>query len=160
MTSLRDRARISNTLVCLLTGLQGVHTTVELRNDNVIWGRIISVKADMDTFLEEVTLTKVDGSHEYFDEFFVKGTQIRYVQIPDHINMRRAIERELNVTVSGVRGHNDKRRKRSIFKSSKEKKAILKAKVDAEVQKLREQLKIESSGGSAGHSSAANGISR
>lgn len=43
MASFGERARSAKSLVCLLQGVQGRHTTLELRNEITVVGKIASV---------------------------------------------------------------------------------------------------------------------
>ena len=60
--ALRERAVASKTLVCLLQGIVGYHTTVELRNENAVTGTVMSVDANMNVSLEDAVFTTLDGN--------------------------------------------------------------------------------------------------
>lgn len=73
MTTSRDRARHFNTLTCLLKGLQGRETTIELRNESSIKGCIDDVDSFMNTHLSSAVLITPDGKQSCrFELFFVQ----------------------------------------------------------------------------------------
>ena len=92
-----EKFRSEQTLVCLLHACKGYKTTVDLRNESSIYGMIGHVDGFMNMKIMGATFTKVDGSVENFDEMFIQGNQIRFVHIPDEIDIRRAITEQLNV---------------------------------------------------------------
>lgn len=96
MASGRERATSERTLVCLLQALQGHRTTVELRNESSAEGLIKNVDGFMNISMSDVKFSKQSGQEVLdFPTMFIQGKQIRYVQIPDFIDMRKAIEEQL-----------------------------------------------------------------
>ncbi|XP_037075754.1 U7 snRNA-associated Sm-like protein LSm10 [Pollicipes pollicipes] len=102
--SAREKFYSCNTLVCLLQGLKGYRTTVELRNEAEVFGTIASVDGFMNVTVEGATFTDPSGQRARFDAFFVHGRQIRYVQIPDEVSPLSVIQQQLSVHQSGGRG--------------------------------------------------------
>lgn len=96
MTSSREKFLVKNTLVCLLKALEGRVTTVELRNENTITGQIDEVDGFMCISMSNVCFKTLSGRMANFESFYIQGKNIRYVQIPDEINMRKAMEYEVN----------------------------------------------------------------
>ncbi|XP_013794732.1 U7 snRNA-associated Sm-like protein LSm10 [Limulus polyphemus] len=97
MASLRERALSTKTLVCLLQALQERETTVELRNEVSILGRIEIVDGYMNLTMTDVTLTTPNNEQQKYESFFVQGKQVRFVHIPDDINIVEAIKKQLNL---------------------------------------------------------------
>lgn len=101
MQSSREKALVAKSLICLLESLQSKVTVIELRDDCLVHGVIRSVDSFMNVELSEVTLKRPVSilSDTYkeikFDYFFVKGTRIRYVHIPDEVDPIEAIEEQL-----------------------------------------------------------------
>lgn len=93
--SLKERTISENSLVILLQGLRGRVTTVELRDESAATGRVTSVDAFMNVRLAEVTFTDRQGTVSQLDELFVTGRNIRYVHIPDDVDIRATIEEQL-----------------------------------------------------------------
>ncbi len=92
----RTRSRLS--LVALLQGLQGEETTVELRNDSSVFGMIEHVDCFMNVNLLNATVyprTPLQSAKN-FDRFFVVGKLIRFVHVPDHVDMLKKLERQLD----------------------------------------------------------------
>ena len=96
MATLRERVVSINSLVCLLKAMQGWRTTIELRNENSVTGDVITVDFHMNTRMENCVFQKLDGSREQFDDFFVLGKNIRFVHIPDRMDIMRAVQAQVN----------------------------------------------------------------
>ena len=92
----RERAVAERSLVCLLQAVEGHRTIVELRNESSAEGLIENVDGFMNVRMSNVKFTKGNGGDVVdFPTMFIHGRQIRYVQIPDYIDMRKAIEEQL-----------------------------------------------------------------
>ena len=91
-----EKFRTEQTLVCLLHACKGYETTVELQDESSIFGKIAHVDGFMNIRISKATLTRVDGHVQQFDEMFIQGTRIRYVHIPDEIDMISAINQQLD----------------------------------------------------------------
>ncbi|XP_071530357.1 U7 snRNA-associated Sm-like protein LSm10 [Panulirus ornatus] len=97
----RSRHREINTLTCLVMGLKGWKTTVELHNDAFVSGLITDVDAKMNIEMTDARYTDGNGKMVRLDNFHVMGRKIRYVHIPDLIDIMDLIQKR--VTVSGPR---------------------------------------------------------
>lgn len=96
MASAVEKSKTANTLICLLKGLVGCETTVELRNENCVRGTIRDVDSRMNITVSEATFTTPDGRQLAFDELqYIHGKNIRYVQIPDYVDVSQTIENEV-----------------------------------------------------------------
>lgn len=83
-------------MICLLKAVEGYETTVELRNEKVVEGHVDKVDGYMNISMSDVTLKLLlTGEEKKFDSFFVNGKSIRYVHIPDEINMRKSMDKVL-----------------------------------------------------------------
>ncbi|XP_015787597.1 U7 snRNA-associated Sm-like protein LSm10 [Tetranychus urticae] len=113
MTSLssRDRAISVKTLICFLQTLIGQKTWIELKNDFILVGTVKQVDACMNIELSEVLVKKPvnlvnsDYNQSNLDYMFVKGTRIRYVSVPDEIDV---IE-NINQGIENIRSHHSQR---------------------------------------------------
>lgn len=93
--SLRERTIAESSLVLLLQGLRGAVTSVELRDESAARGRVVSVDAFMNIRLREVLHRDRRGRLSTLDDLFVTGRNVRYVHIPDHLDIRATIEAQL-----------------------------------------------------------------
>lgn len=118
--SVKERTISENSLIILLQGLQGQVTTVDLRDESVAHGRIDNVDAFMNIRLAKVTYTDRWGHQVELDDLFVTGRNIRYVHIPDDVNITSTIEQQLQV-VNRVRNFGSKGQGRREFPSKKHK---------------------------------------
>ncbi|KAK3876085.1 hypothetical protein Pcinc_019097 [Petrolisthes cinctipes] len=87
----RSRHRELNTLTCLVMKLEGWKTTVELQNDAYVSGLVIEVDAKMNMQMKDAWYTDGNGRTIRLDLFHVRGRKIRYVHIPDKMDMMEAI---------------------------------------------------------------------
>lgn len=79
----------------MLQACQGHRVTVELRNESFAEGIVAQVDGYMNVNMFNVEFTKNGSETVALEELFIQGRQIRFVQIPDEINMREAIELQL-----------------------------------------------------------------
>lgn len=91
METSREKYYIMNTMLCLLKFLEGKVTTVETRGEKTATGKIISVDGYMNITMENVTFWSLTMEKK-FDKFFVNGKIIRYVHIPDEVNIKYAMD--------------------------------------------------------------------
>ena len=91
-----ERVRSESTLLCLIQACKGYTTTVDLRNESSVLGRIEHVDGHMNLRMMDVTFSKINGEKEKHPQMFIQGQNIRFVHIPDEIDMRQAIKKELN----------------------------------------------------------------
>lgn len=83
-----------NSMLCLLKAVEGKRTTVEMRDEKEVTGVIKQVDGYMNISMEDV-IFKTLTVEKKFDKFFVNGKTIRYVHIPDEIDMKSAMEAKL-----------------------------------------------------------------
>ncbi|XP_030002332.1 U7 snRNA-associated Sm-like protein LSm10 isoform X2 [Sphaeramia orbicularis] len=93
--SIRERTIAENSMVVLLQGLQGEVTTVDLRNESTAQGRVVNVDAFMNIRLAEVVYRDRRGQLSHLQDLFITGRNIRYVHIPDHVDIMKTIENQL-----------------------------------------------------------------
>lgn len=118
--SVKERTIAENSLVILLQGLHGRVTTVDLRDESTATGRVTNVDAFMNVRLAEVTYTDRQGAVSHLDEFFVTGRNIRYVHIPDEVDIRTTIEQQLE-TIHRIRYFGGSNKGRKEFPRTKDK---------------------------------------
>ncbi|KAF7465009.1 U7 snRNA-associated Sm protein LSm10-like [Marmota monax] len=116
--SVKERTISENSLIILLQGLQGQVTTVDLRDESVARGRIDNVDAFMNIRLAKVTYTDRWGHQVELDDLFVTGRNVRYVHIPDNVNITATIEEQLQI-IHRVRNFGSKGQGRQEFPSKK-----------------------------------------
>eukprot|EP00457_Paulinella_chromatophora_P010044 gb/GEZN01010131.1/.p2 GENE.gb/GEZN01010131.1/~~gb/GEZN01010131.1/.p2 ORF type:complete len:116 (+),score=15.14 gb/GEZN01010131.1/:116-463(+) len=92
MSSKRERRQEGSTLVVVLRALVGMRLKVELRNETVLIGRIEEVEDDMGMKLSSVKRTVHEGQQDEQETLIVKGTQVRYVHIPDAVDIPKLLQ--------------------------------------------------------------------
>jgi len=68
----RDCAKLLNSLTLLLKGLEDKVTTIELRNESSVRGRIESVDSLMNLTLTDAVVFSLDGRQMICEEFFIQ----------------------------------------------------------------------------------------
>ncbi|XP_040193279.1 U7 snRNA-associated Sm-like protein LSm10 [Rana temporaria] len=116
--SIKERTIAENSLVILLQGLHGYTTTVELRDESSAKGSVINVDAFMNVRLEKVTYTDRRGKESKLDDLFINGRNVRYIHIPEEVDIIQTIEEQLK-KIQGIRGFGGKGRKEFVSKNYK-----------------------------------------
>ncbi|XP_044142663.1 U7 snRNA-associated Sm-like protein LSm10 [Bufo gargarizans] len=116
--SVKERTIAENSLIILLQGLHGLVTTVDLRNESSARGTIINVDAFMNIRLQKVIYTDRHGQEAKLDELFVTGRNVRYVHIPEEVDIIHTIEEQLK-KIQNIRGFGSKGRKEFALKKFK-----------------------------------------
>ncbi|XP_029299163.1 U7 snRNA-associated Sm-like protein LSm10 [Cottoperca gobio] len=93
--SIRERTIAENSMVVLLQGLHGQVTTVDLKNESTARGRIVNVDAFMNVRLENVMYRDRRGKLTQLQDMFITGRNVRYVHIPDHVDIIKTIQSQL-----------------------------------------------------------------
>ncbi|XP_064473165.1 U7 snRNA-associated Sm-like protein LSm10 [Ornithodoros turicata] len=97
MATPKERALSSKCLVVLLQSLVGMETTVELRNECIVQGKIENVDCYMNVDMTDARLTAPNSEEGHqMEQFFVQGQQIRYVHIPDEVDVGATIAKGLS----------------------------------------------------------------
>jgi len=150
--STRERFKYENTLVCLLQALAGRKTTVELRNETAIEGKIVHVDGFMNTEMSRVTVTNRFGVEQQFTRFHIHGKRIRFVHIPSDVDIGKAIESQMS-SLRRRRHHVDKQSKIGTKKN-------LKAEEKMKSRMIRADISQDDGTASASKASEKAGTSR
>ena len=70
---------------------------MDLRNENSVKGKLMKVDGFMNVHMCDVVFTTWDGEESKLEFFYVQGKNIRYVHIPDEVDMLDAIKSQLSV---------------------------------------------------------------
>lgn len=97
MATVRERTLMMNNLTCLLQSLIGKSTKVELRNEKTVYGHVESVDSLMNTVMVNAKLVDVFQESTFFETMYIQGKNIRFVHIPDSINIAREIHTQIDV---------------------------------------------------------------
>ncbi|XP_014784225.1 U7 snRNA-associated Sm-like protein LSm10 [Octopus bimaculoides] len=130
-TSSRETALIKNSLIILLQAIVGKQTTVDLRNENSVEGLLLHVDAFMNLTLEDVRYISANDKvgDKYFDKLFIQGREVRFVHIPDDVDIISSISQQLNL------------KKDYQMKRAKEMNRIVKSKMKRKEREFRRQEK-------------------
>ncbi|KAF2367301.1 LSM domain eukaryotic/archaea-type [Trinorchestia longiramus] len=102
-TDSKARHRIYNTLTCVVHGLVGRETTVELHNDSYVTGIISNADGKMNIEMVNAQLTDGNDHSIRLSKFYVMGRKVRYVHIPEDVDVLRLIESQVG-TPGSMRG--------------------------------------------------------
>jgi len=78
MTTAKEQFLKFNTLSGLVGECVGTITTVELRNEAFVTGKVVEVDGFMNVTLEKAEFTDPCGNRRNFDQFFVQQRLIRF----------------------------------------------------------------------------------
>ncbi|KAI5066815.1 hypothetical protein GOP47_0017343 [Adiantum capillus-veneris] len=81
-----------STLLCVIKALQGLHILVELQNDIYIRGLLDDCDDAMNVTVKDASLEDVEGRVKKLPLVFVRGSNIRFVHIPESLNVSDAVE--------------------------------------------------------------------
>ena len=93
MASAAEKFWASNSLSFVVGLSSGLVTTIELRNESHVTGRVVEVDGYMNVSLKDAIFCDQVGKRHKFASFFVPSRLIRYVQIPTEIDIRTAIKK-------------------------------------------------------------------
>ena len=120
-----ERASFEKTLCCMLKDLEGHNTTVELRNEIQITGYVDHVDGHMNISMSNAIYEKPTKPPAKFSHIKIHGKQIRFIHIPDQINMQKAITKQLDKNRHDNRKYGTKKREGYIEKKRVERQKIL-----------------------------------
>jgi len=128
----------ASTLACILPALRNKRTTVELRNEGFVSGKIVEGDGFMNITMEDVTFTDPKGARLHFETFFVQNRLIRYIQVPQSVDLRNAF-----VSAQSVQGARGRGRGRGRGEVSRHRAKILDAREQRRAEDLKNALKFK-----------------
>ena len=140
MLTARHKYVVHNTLISLLKGIEGEVTTVELRNERKVRGMIENVDDSMNVHMSDVSFMDVMGRTTEFSNFYIQGRNIRFVHIPDHVDIIEAMQNTLE-RYGRAHRHVEKRAPKQRCLTSKEQKEKLKQKAEEKRKEMVKALK-------------------
>ncbi|CAF4883893.1 unnamed protein product [Pieris macdunnoughi] len=91
----KEKFSYHNTLLCLVKSLENKSITVDLRNDSCVCGQLTLVDGYMNLSLSNAVFCDPQGNEYLFENIFIHARNVRYVHIPQSINIITAIKQEL-----------------------------------------------------------------
>lgn len=128
----------ASTLACILPALRNKRTTAELRNEGFVSGKIVEGDGFMNITMEDVTFTDPRGARLHFETFFVQNRLIRYIQVPQSVDLRNAF-----VSAQSVQGARGRGRGRGRGEVSRHRAKILDAREQRRAEDLKNALKFK-----------------
>ncbi|GAB6030665.1 hypothetical protein CHUAL_007521 [Chamberlinius hualienensis] len=97
LTTVWDSVKTAKTLLCFLQALEEKEVIVELRNESTVTGVLVNVDSHMNLLLSKATFSQWGSCRtKHFDDLFIKGKQIRYVQSVDQLDVQKTLQKQLN----------------------------------------------------------------
>ncbi|XP_023337169.1 U7 snRNA-associated Sm-like protein LSm10 [Eurytemora carolleeae] len=143
MSMQQERYLKTSGLSCLVSACVGMRTTVELRNEAFVTGKVVQSDGFMNITLEEVEMLDPRGSILKFSSFFIPNRLIRFVQIPESIDMIKALEDQTKQLTGRGRG----RGRGHGGDISKQRQKILDKKERRRQEDIRNAMKMRTAGG-------------
>jgi len=94
MSAAQEKFLLSTNLSGLLAACVGEIITVELRNEAYVTGKLLQSDGFMSCTLENARLVDPAGATTNFDSFFVHCRLIRYVQLPETMDIGTTVEKQ------------------------------------------------------------------
>lgn len=104
MSVLQEKAAMGCTLAGLINGITNKRTTVELRNESFVTGKVLSSDGFMNISMSDAVFTDARGNKQKFPHFFVQSRLIRYVQIPPDVDMMKTLSEQVSMGERGRGG--------------------------------------------------------
>ncbi|GAB5370395.1 hypothetical protein AAMO2058_001489200 [Amorphochlora amoebiformis] len=96
LTHRRCKTRKQGTLLCFIQGLVGNRVRIELRNDSIIKGRLVSVDELMGCKMVKASMRRQGFPTKQYEDLYIPGRQILYVHIPDDVDISRTLDQQFN----------------------------------------------------------------
>lgn len=116
MQSVHDKYLACNSLIGIIRACVGKWVQIDLRNETHVYGRVVSVFAEMNVVMKDACFTtpasamRKKPSSKIFSEVTIRGRNIRFVHIPDDVDMITAIEQSIfSTTRQGTKNEFKKR---------------------------------------------------
>ena len=111
MQTSKDKALYCNTLVGIIKACEGKNTQIDLRNEMQLYGKVESVESNMNVIMSNAVLTMPFSKYssasleqqlkpKHYTEMTVRGKNIRFVHIPDSIDMIEALQKHILIARS------------------------------------------------------------
>jgi len=141
MSTKADQHLRSSTLAALLQACHGKVTTIELRNEAYVTGKVVEADGYMNVSLEAAIMMDPAGNTLHFDAFTVQNRLIRYVQIPESIDIIQALKEQTEMQAGRGRGRG-RGRGQNEFKVSKIRQNLLDRKEKRRQEDIRNAMKM------------------
>lgn len=83
----------------LLHEAQGLTISAELKTGQIYRGKLIAIEDNMNVQLQDVVCTGRDGKVQGMEQVFLRGSHLRFLQLPDNLRQAPAIK---NFSTIGV----------------------------------------------------------
>ncbi|XP_071447994.1 U7 snRNA-associated Sm-like protein LSm10 [Hetaerina americana] len=118
LRSKKETYLLHNDLTCLALGLVGQVTTIDLRNEASVTGLVEQVDGYMNILMSNVIYVDGDNSQHLFDDFFIKARNVRYIHIPDDVQVIPTIHNQLRI-LHGKGGEGKHEKPKRTFRQSR-----------------------------------------
>lgn len=79
--------------------------TVELKNGELFRGKLEEAEDNMNIHLSTITVTRADGAKEHRNYAFIRGSQIRFMILPDILKEAPMFRKDLTSRLHRAKGH-------------------------------------------------------
>ena len=83
---------------------QGHIITIELKNGSLYRGKLIDAEDSMNVQLKDITCTARDGRVSHLDQVYVRGSQVRFIIVPDMLKNAPLFKRMTDRTRGTAKG--------------------------------------------------------
>ena len=115
MQTARDKALLCNTLLGIAKACEGKRVQIDLRNELHVFGKVEFVSTEMNITMSNAFLTLPIFRHhnstsnnssrtnerKLYKEITIRGCNVRYVHIPDEVDMIEALRDQIQAVKRG-----------------------------------------------------------
>ncbi|XP_018579350.1 U7 snRNA-associated Sm-like protein LSm10 [Anoplophora glabripennis] len=95
-----DKFFFYNSLAGLVKALEGQYTTIDLRNESCVTGKITFIDGHMNIEMEDVVFYDARGTERVFPNFFISQRNVRYVHLPKKTSATELIDKQFEKMAS------------------------------------------------------------
>jgi small nuclear ribonucleoprotein (snRNP)-like protein len=111
MQTPKDKALLCNTIIGIIKACEGKCIQIDLRNEIHVVGKIEAVSSDMNVTMSNAWLTvpfsSIRNNHNSikYSQITIRGSNIRFVHVPDEVDMIEALQNQIITIKRGKSGH-------------------------------------------------------
>lgn len=95
--SRKEIQKITNTLTCLAKGTEGYHLKIHQQNGVIVEGLVDKVDGYMNYDMSNVHIQLPNGKIENVDRILINSRKIKYIEIPEELNVQKTMEKQLKI---------------------------------------------------------------
>lgn len=95
------------TLACFVQALQGQQVVVELRQDTIVRGTLLSADDQLNLQLNGASYQPLTGERHQAEYVCIRGRHVRFIHLPGNLDPATAIQQHRKRAAEAVRQHSN-----------------------------------------------------